>query len=218
MDNNLQLTNFVQCAHHNTGYCKFRDQCRYQHFFTICSKSVCRDVKCQKRHPKTCRNGEACRFHALKACAYNHSNETVLKMKEQNTNPEIESLQKEIKILRDNISQLKNKVRIKEEQLDEKLEEISKMKKKISDLENENDNLKKHAAESKIAVKSDAKIKSKLIQRNAEKSDNGERYRANCDKCDFISTDQFSLLLHKSTKHPTYILNSQPEAVTGPLH
>ena len=53
---------------------------------------------------------------------------------------------------------------------------------------------------------------------NSEKSDNGVVDKASCDKCDFTATDQFSLLLHKSTKHPTYILNSQPEAVTGPLH
>ena len=73
-------------------------------------------------------------------------------------------------------------------------------------------------------LKNDAKIKSKLSTKlhlssnNSENSDNGVPIRANCDKCDFQSTDQFSLLLHKSTKHPTYILNSQPEAVTGPLH
>ena len=53
---------------------------------------------------------------------------------------------------------------------------------------------------------------------NSEESDNGVVNKAGCDKCDFKATDQFSLLLHKSTKHPTYILNSQPEAVTGPLH
>ena len=113
MENNLQLTNFVQCSHHNTWYCKFRDQCRYQHFSTVCNKSVCKDKKCQNRHPKTCRNGESCRFHALKACAYNHSIETVIQRKESKNIPEIESLQKEIKSLQDNILQLKNLVQNK---------------------------------------------------------------------------------------------------------
>ena len=54
--------------------------------------------------------------------------------------------------------------------------------------------------------------------KKSDNSENGEGNKAGCDECDFSSTDQFSLLLHKSTKHPTYILNSQPEAVTGPLH
>ena len=91
-------------------------------------------------------------------------------------------------------------------------------------LENENKNLKKHAVESKIVVKSDtnnqntSNTKLNLSSKNSEISDNAVVNKAGCDKCDFISTDQFSLLLHKSTKHPTYILNSQPEAVTGPLH
>ena len=223
MDNNLQLTNFFQCPHHNKGYCKFCDQCRYPHLFTICSKSVCRDQNCQSRHPKVCRYGEACKFEVLKACAYKHS-ETELERKEQKDNLEIESLKKEIEILRGDISELKNKVRKKEEKLEEKFKYISKMEKKISELENENENLKKHVAESKKVVKNDEKIKSKLntkfhlSSKNSENSDNGVTIRANCDKCDFQSTDQFSLLLHKSTKHPTYILNSQPEAVTGPLH
>ena len=117
MKNNLKLSNFFQCPHHNTGYCKFRDQCRYQHFFTICSKSVCRDNKCQHRHPKTCRNGENCRFHVLKACAYKHSIETVLQRKEKKNISVIESLQKKIKSLYEEISQLKNIVMIKEEQI-----------------------------------------------------------------------------------------------------
>ena len=57
-----------------------------------------------------------------------------------------------------------------------------------------------------------------LSSKNSEYSEKGVVKKAGCDRCDFSSTDQFSLLLHKSTKHPTYILNSQPEAVTGPLH
>ena len=54
--------------------------------------------------------------------------------------------------------------------------------------------------------------------KKSDNTENGVGNKAGCDECDFSSTDQFSLLLHKSTKHPTYILNSQPEAVTGPLH
>ena len=83
---------------------------------------------------------------------------------------------------------------------------------------------KKHAAESKIVLKRDTNKQKKsntklhLSSMNSEKSDNGVVDKASCDKCDFTATDQFSLLLHKSTKHPSSILNSQPEAVTGPLH
>ena len=223
MENDSKLSNFVQCPHHNTGYCKFCDQCRYQHFFTICSQNVCRDKNCQKGHSKTCRNGNSCSFHVLNACAYKHSIET-FKTKENEDNSVVESLQKEIESLRDEISQLKNIVMLKEEQFKDKLKDISKMEQKISVLENENKNLKKTAVESKVVVKSNTNNQNKsntkfnLSSKNSENSDNEAGKKAGCDKCDFSSTDQFSLLLHKSTKHPTYILNSQPEAVTGPLH
>ena len=72
---------------------------------------------------------------------------------------------------------------------------------------------------SKCDVKAKKQLNLELHKsKNSENTENGIGNKAGCDKCDFLSTDQFSLLLHKSTKHPTYILNSQPEAVTGPLH
>ena len=111
---------------------------------------------------------------------------------------------------------------LKEEQFKDKLKDISKMEQKISVLENENKN-KKPAVESKVGVKSDtnnqnmSNTKFNLSSNNSDNFDHEVGEKAGCDKCDFSSTDQFSLLLHKSTKHPTYILNSQPESVTGPL-
>ena len=147
MENDSKLLNFVQCPHHNTGYCKFRDQCRYQHFFTICSKNVCRDKNCQKGHSKTCRNGNSCSFHVLNACAYKHSIET-FQRKENEDNSVIESFQKEIESLCDEISQLKNTVMQKEEPLKDQIKYVSKME-------------KKHAVESKIVVKSDTNNQNK---------------------------------------------------------
>ena len=74
----------------------------------------------------------------------------------------IESLQKEIESLLDEISQLKNTVMQKEEQLKDQIKDVSKMEKKTSVQENENKNLKKqHAVESKILVKSDTNNQNK---------------------------------------------------------
>ena len=39
------INNF-QCYHNNLGYCRFREKCRYQHYFDVCSKSICRDKRC----------------------------------------------------------------------------------------------------------------------------------------------------------------------------
>ena len=65
-------TNYFHCPFNNTGFCKFRQECRYQHFYSICEKHVCRDENCPKRHPKSCRNKENCKFWFRGACAYKH--------------------------------------------------------------------------------------------------------------------------------------------------
>ena len=65
-----------QCYHNNKGFCKFRDQCHYQHYRETCQTSICRDKKCCTRHPKICRNGDKCKFLKLKKCAYRHSDQS----------------------------------------------------------------------------------------------------------------------------------------------
>ena len=35
--------NNFHCYHNNLGYCRFREKCRYQHYFDVCSKSICRE-------------------------------------------------------------------------------------------------------------------------------------------------------------------------------
>ena len=48
---------------------------------------------------------------------------------------------------------------------------------------------------------------------NLQASEKEEKKTSSCDKCDFTYSNQFDLLIHKSANHPSYILNSQPEAV-----
>ena len=84
---------------------------------------------------------------------------------------------------------------IKEEQIKENLKDISKMENKISVLENENENLKNHVAESETVLKRDTKKQKRantkllLSSMNSEKSDNGVVNKAGCDKCNFTATD-----------------------------
>ena len=61
-------------------------------------------------------------------------------------------------------------------------------------------------------------ILSNKTSNNTPTSNQEDKKISSCDKCNFTYTNQFDLLIHKSANHPTYILNSQPEAVTGPLH
>ena len=258
-----KLTNPFQCTYNNTGFCKFREHCKYQHYYSICSKTVCRDHQCQNRHPKTCRFGGDCKFLLRNTCAYKHNNQIKSSNNEINIiGNQITTLESEIKSLETEVSKLKSIVQMKEKELEKKCSDIVDIKNKFGDekatlnqliakkeksneaqeqkirmLERENDDLKRQidkVMEEVIRLKSDFKcnkcdfaaesMKNFLVHvkkhttTNTENSENGVVKKAGCDRCDFSSTDQFSLLLHKSTKHPTYILNSQPEAETGPLH
>ena len=284
MAQDKRLTNKVtkvQCKHNNTGFCKFGNQCKFQHFYKICLQSVCRNPECKKRHPKMCRFGERCKFNFRNACAYKHAIENG-----QETHlSQIGVLQEENKILQTNISDLKNDFQHKEKELrettnklkdlnrqlidlkkllneekvisktkiNEKVEEITAKSNKIIDLEKDNEDLKK---QNKKIGKSLDKLKSefecdkctfgaetmtvflnrvkthtkgnhrdsksvlcnKTSSINLPASNQEDKKISSCDKCDLTYCNQFDLLIHKSANHPTYILNSQPEAMTGPLH
>ena len=119
------------------------------------------------------------------------------------------------------------------------------MSKKISEIEIENEDLKRQylkMSEMVDKLKSEIKcdkcnsasktmthLKNHKTEDQIVKKKNPNNYphasnedeemkRLSCEKCHFTYINQFDLLIHKSVKHPTYILNSQPEAVTGPLH
>ena len=66
------IENSVQCFHNNTGYCKFGDKCRFQHYYELCTKQICRDSQCKFRQPKSCKFGGKCKFFQRKSCIYKH--------------------------------------------------------------------------------------------------------------------------------------------------
>ena len=68
----MEHRNYFQCYYNNVGYCKFRGQCRYQHYTRICPRSVCKDMECKSRHLNTCKFGSECLFLTRKCCFFNH--------------------------------------------------------------------------------------------------------------------------------------------------
>ena len=54
----------------NSGYCKFKKDCQFQHPEVICSEDICLDKSCNKRHPKhykkfaigSCKFNDLCEF------------------------------------------------------------------------------------------------------------------------------------------------------------
>ena len=63
--------NSSKCSFNDTGFCKFKAECRKQHFQNICDNQNC-DKNCMNRHPKACKDKEKCKFLKKNNCAYNH--------------------------------------------------------------------------------------------------------------------------------------------------
>ena len=88
------------CKHHQTGYCKYREQCKKYHSSNICKESVCRDLNCWKRHPRSCKYFT---FHGkckYTNCAYAHN--------KSEKHRQIDILETEVKELKHKIAELSN--------------------------------------------------------------------------------------------------------------
>ena len=63
--------NIQKCSFNDTGYCKFKEECRKEHSKKVCGDKKC-DRKCDKRHPKKCDFKERCKFYKKNCCAFSH--------------------------------------------------------------------------------------------------------------------------------------------------
>ena len=100
MEKELKHTkmNSFQCYHNNTGYCKFGNRCKFQHYYALCPKQVCREISCKFRHPKSCKFAENCKFFKKSLCVYKHVDKE--KDIDDHKNKEIKDLESEVKRLK----------------------------------------------------------------------------------------------------------------------
>ena len=61
-----------KCLYNDSWFCKFRSECKNQHFQQVCQTQNC-DRKCLNRHPKSCKFKEKCKFLKKNICAFSHS-------------------------------------------------------------------------------------------------------------------------------------------------
>ena len=206
-----------QCYFNNKGYCKFRDQCHYQHYNEACQKKVCRDFECPYRHPRTCRNGAKCKFLKQDKCAYKHCDEKKEINHEKNIfNEKVNYWESQIEILKAEIIDLKNSIENKTQQFEaliatEKEEtemveavvkdknlEIDTFKKEIKVLIDENDVLKNE-------VKNLKAVKADLSNRIEQKDSLLEQVNSDfaCDECDYVAGTLRELVVHIRSPHKT---------------
>ena len=180
---NSKLTNekiHFHCHYNNTGFCKFRDHCKHQHFHTICLKKICKSQECQNRHPKTCKFGDGCKFNARNACAYKHKKLVDTEVGEtKHLTMKIKGLQDEVQFLQGEISKLKKCIQLKED-------EISQTKNTLNESMNEE-------LENKVRILKTVKVEEKFV----------------CKSCEFKAYRNIDLVNHKQSKHeqPSLIEN-----------
>ena len=207
MGNGLKHTNSNQfhCHYNNTGYCKFGYNCKFQHYFEICQKKICRDRMCNFRHPKTCRFGINCKFFKRKVCVYKHiekKNDT-----SEDKSKEIEDLENEVKSLKSDIEILKGCIESKEMQLNKKyaekeeserylLAEIKDKSEELVKLRKENSELKINSKDMKDEVKKQSEkinLQEALIMKFES--------MLKCDKCEFQAESFTEFNFQLSVKH-----------------
>ena len=125
--------NLFQCYHNNRGYCSFKDKCRYQHYLETCSKTVCRDKECKKRHPVHCRYKDDCKFNKTNRCAFKHVNQSSeIAVASSDLKNEYKMVNEEIINLKHEITDLKRKIDMKEKELSKSKTEIEQLKKELT--------------------------------------------------------------------------------------
>ena len=113
------------------------------------------------RHSKTCKFGPDCQFLTRKCCFFSHEGlESDDKVSQEKLEPE--KLLKEILELKAEIEDLKRSVDFKEEQLNQKNGKEADFLRLIKDLEEENENMKTHAANTESENKNLKSLVSKL--------------------------------------------------------
>ena len=110
-------TKNIKCKYFNTGFCKFKSECKFQHTETVCLQNNCKDKKCPHRHPEPCRFGEFCRRRT--SCYYKHQEN------------KYEQILEDCKLLKSEINQLISNLEETKTKLEDKSLELEKLKVKV---------------------------------------------------------------------------------------
>ena len=214
--------NIPKCVFNDTGYCKYGDYCRKMHYKYVCNIQNC-NGNCKSRHPKSCKDGQNCRFFSKKVCAYKHV--TLASNDEEN-----HDLKKQLKSLKMENENNISKVKRLEEEL--KTEQANMLKKNdkldilVGDLRNEIEHLliEKHNVEKKnnelhqqtILIENE-KSKFELIQREKCLMPNLNLHQSKleievsetlikCDLCDNTFKSKAAFIQHKQLYHKKLII------------
>ena len=87
-----QVTKKEVCPYYNVGYCKFANKCMLKHVIEECMDINCSDKKCIKRHRKSCKFGNSCKFNKINICEYKNSDDKIMNVMVQTMNDIVNKL------------------------------------------------------------------------------------------------------------------------------
>ena len=208
--------NLLQCYHNNRGYCSFGEKCKYQHFQEVCSKTLCRDSECKKRHPVICRYNDDCKFNKMNSCAFKHITAKNSRVSEK-LEEQIKTATDEITSLKSEITALRNEIKRKEKELSKRSYENEQLREKLTlkqnypdaekDMRKENIDLKKQI---EVLVKENIELKKQIEQKDKPFVENLEieakvsnlfQTKYSCEKCCLKFPSMEKIKKHKSEMH-----------------
>ena len=119
------------CKYNQTGFCKFREQCKKPHVNQVCENADCRKENCTRRHPKVCKHFNTkgkCRYK--EECAYQHVEQVNIEKLFEIVSQVTITNHKEIGDLKEEVQELKTKIKAMEKHIEKcttKLKAQSKM-------------------------------------------------------------------------------------------
>ena len=200
------------CKYNRFGYCKLKDQCKKYHINEECKEGLhCENInECPLRHPKFCKKillGEHCRFE--ETCAYNHKSRSNYQNNEINTmQEEVKTLNAEIDTLKMNFKYVLS-IRAEVESLDKSVkyikEEIHQLKatntdiaERLKHVEEDINDETDDECDSEIDLNL-SQLKNKLTCKHSQEK-KGQDLK--CDKCDFVGDSELSMSKHTNIRHP----------------
>ena len=129
------------CRYNKTGFCKYKNSCRYLHVNKICEDRNCDIRTCRKRHPKTCffyKTYGRCKFGSY--CKFKHIETNNKTYEEENERLTIR------------IKELENDIIGKDSKLEEIVKENDEIRMKAIGLENQIDEKKQNINDLKSEI------------------------------------------------------------------
>ena len=193
------------CLYYQTGFCKFRENCRSRHLHTICKEQHdFKAVGCSLRHPKLCKlykSDGICKFKH--DCAYNHPSKNDNKSMTEH-DQEVTTLRLEVAQMKAKICQLENNVDILQKEIQKvtqiNVEEIVAIV--LSTQQSKNEQEKEALEDKEESVKCDiCNFKARGKWTMIKHMSNEHKKCISCDKCGTYFGTRRSLALHNGKEH-----------------